>query len=493
MRRAILGAALALLLIGCTAVGPDYERPEVDMPAGWRIDDAQASALANTRWWEQFDDPVLNGLIDTALRENRDLRAAAARVDRFIGQLRTTRAQFYPQVGYGLDASRNRSTEKGPTPLPPGTDPWYSLYQGSLGATWQIDLFGRVQRQTESAQAQVLASEQGRRGVVLSVVTSVAASYIGLRALDRQLEIAQATAKNYAETLRIFELRFKGGVVSQVELAQVRSQYEQARAAVPVLEQQVAAQENLISILVGGNPAAVPRGKTIDALVAPGIPGALPSSLLERRPDVLQAEQNLVAANANIGVAKSLYYPTFSLTGVLGLASAALGDFLSSGAGVVTLGAALSGPIFTGGAIEGQVFSAEAAQREAYEFYRQVILNALRETNDALVGTQKRSLESEAQRRRVVALRDYARLSRLRFDNGYAGYLEVLYAENELFSGELTAVRSNADRLTEYVNVYKAMGGGWIDEADKRAPKAQGFVEGGLEGGQTPVDKSAAR
>jgi len=365
MRCAHCAVALLLLAGACTVVGPDYERPQTDMPAAWRVDYPQAAELANARWWEQFGDPVLNDLIDTALRENRDLRAAAARVDRFIGALRTTRSQFYPQVGYGVDASRNRATEQGPTPLPPGTDPWYSLYQGALGATWQIDLFGRVQREAESAQAQVFASEQGRRGVVQSVVASVAASYVFLRGLDRQLEISQATEKNYAETLRIFELRYAGGVVSQVELSQIRSQYELARAAVPVLEQQVAAQENLISILLGGNPRAIRRGKSIDALLAPGIPAALPSSLLERRPDVLQAEQNLVAANANIGVAKSLYYPTLSLTGLLGLASAALGDFLSSSAGVVTLGAGLAGPIFTGGAIEGQVFSAEAAQREA--------------------------------------------------------------------------------------------------------------------------------
>ncbi len=477
MRGAGLVVALAFAAAACTVVGPDYERPQVEMPGTWRVDAPQAAALANTRWWEQFSDPALNDLIETALRENRDLRAAAARVDQFIGALRTTRAQFYPQIGYGLDASRNRSTEVGPMPVPPGTDPWYSLYQGSLGAAWQIDLFGRVQRQSEAAQAQVLASEQGRRGVVQSVVTSVAASYIALRGLDRQLEIAQATERNYGETLRIFELRYQGGVVSQVELSQVRSQYEQARAAVPVIEQQIAAQENLLSILLGADPRAIQRGKTIDALVTPDIPAGLPSSLLERRPDVLQAEQNLVAANANIGVAQSLYYPTISLTGVLGLASAALGDFLSSSAGVVTLGAGLSGPIFTGGAIEGQVFSADAAQREAYEFYRVVILNALRETNDALIGTEKRSTEADAQTRRVAALREYARMSRLRFDNGYAGYLEVLYAENELFSGELTAVRSNAERLNEYVNVYKALGGGWIDEADKLAPKAQGFVE----------------
>ncbi len=295
----------------------------------------------------------------------------------------------------------------------------------------------------------VYASEQGRRGIVLSVVTGVAASYIGLRGLDRQLEIAQATAANYAETAKIFDLRFKGGVVSQVEVAQVESQYQQALAAIPVLEQQIAAQENLISVLLGRNPGPVPRGKRIDALVAPAIPGDLPSALLERRPDILQAEFNLVAANADIGAAKALYFPTLSLTGVLGSVSTALGDFLSGPATAWSLAAGLAGPVFTFGAIEGQVQFAEGAQREAVAFYQQTLLGAFRETNDALVGSVKRRQESEAQARRVTALRDYARLSRLRFDNGYASFLEVLYAENELFSAELNAVRSTAERYTQ--------------------------------------------
>jgi len=259
-------------------------------------------------------------------------------------------------------------------------------------------------------------------------------------------------------------------VVSQVEVAQVESQYQQALAAIPALEQQIAAQENLISILLGRNPGPIPRGKTIDEFVAPGIPGDLPSTLLERRPDILQAEQNLVAANANIGVAKSLYYPTLSLTGLLGSVSTAFGDFLTGPATAWTLAAGLTGPIFTFGAIEGQVNTAEAAQREALAFYQQTILGAFRETNDALVGTVKKREESEAQTRRVAALREYARLSRLRFDNGYAGYLEVLYAENELFSAELTAVRSQAERYTQLIGVYKAVGGGWVDEAGKLAP-----------------------
>jgi len=469
MRRLILTAAIsasAALLSACT-VGPDYVRPSVTAPAAWRIDYPQAAEVANTPWWEQFGDPALNQLINTALRENLDVAIATARIEQFMGQLDTTRAQFYPQLGYSLDASRSRASRVGQPPLAPGADPYYSLYQGALGADWQIDLFGRVRRQSEAAQAQVYASEQGRRGVILSVVTSVASSYIGLRALDRQLDISRATAENYAGTQRIFDLRFKGGVVSQVEVSQVDSQYQQALAAIPAIEQQIAAQENLISLLLGRNPGPIPRGKTIDQLIAPDIPGGLPSTLLERRPDIMQAEQNLVAANANIGVAQSLYYPSLSLTGALGSVSTAFGDFLSGPATAWSVAAGLTGPIFTFGAIEGQVQTAEAFQREALANYQQTILNAFRETNDALVGALKKREESAAQAKRVASLREYARLSRLKFDNGYAGYLEVLYAENELFAAELAAVRSQADRYTQLVNVYKAMGGGWVGQRDE--------------------------
>jgi len=465
-------ALAAAFLSGCT-VGPNYARPEIEAPVSWRIDYEQAAGVANLRWWEQFGDPALNQLIDESLRANRDLLAAAARVDQFIGALSTTQAQFYPQIGYGADASRNRSSRVAQPPIAPGGDAYYSLYQATLGAQWQIDLFGRVRRQSEAAQAQVFASEQGRRGVILTVVSSMAASYVGLRALDRQLDIARAAAENYAKTFRLFELRFKGGVVSRVELAQVESQYQQALAAIPSLEQRIAAQENLISVLRGRNPGPVPRGKTIDELVVPVIPTDLPSTLLERRPDILQAEQNLVAVNANIGVARSLYYPTLSLTGVLGTASTAFGDLLSAPATLGTLAAGVAGPIFSFGLIEGQVRSAEAAQREALAFYQQTILAALRETNDALVGSAKTRDAAAAQARRVAALRDYARLSRLKFDNGYADYIEVLYAENELFSAELAAVTSQADRFTQLVNVYRAFGGGWIDEAGKVAPTPQ--------------------
>ena len=475
MRTRILAALVGFTLAGCT-VGPDYTRPVVDTPATWRIDYPKAAEVANTKWWEQFGDPALNELIETALRENRDVRIAAARVDQFIGALASTRAQLYPQIGYSADTSRFRSSRVGVPAIPPGADPYFTLYQASLGASWQLDLFGRVRRLTEAAQAQVYASEQAQRGVVLSVVAGVATSYIALRALDRQLEIARATARNFGETARIFDLRFKAGIVSQSEVSQIRSQYQQALAAIPAFEQAIAGQENLISILLGRNPGPIPRGKTIDQLVAPLVPADLPSTLLERRPDILQAEQNLVAANANIGAARALYYPTISLTGALGSASTAFGTFLSGPASAWLIGAGLAGPIFTFGAIEGQVQTAEAQERAALNFYQQTILNAFRETNDALTGSQKKIEEAEMQRLRVVELREFARLSRLKFDKGIAGYLEVLVADNELFAAELAAVSLLADRYTQLVNVYQAMGGGWVDIASSIAPRPQGVA-----------------
>ncbi len=464
MKLAHFMGVVAMLIAGCS-IGPDYVRPTVAVPPAWRIDYAAAADVANTRWWEAFGDPVLNELIETSLRGNLDVRIAAARVDQLIGSLRTTRAQLFPQIGYGVDASRLRASRSGVQALPVGADNYFTLYDASLGATWQIDLFGRVRRLTEAAQAQVYASEQGRRGVILTLVASVASSYIALRALDRQLEIAQATAKSYAETSRIFSSQFKAGLVSQTEVSQIDSQYQQALATLPALEQAIAAQENLISVLQGRSSGPVARGKTIDALLAPQIPADLPSTLLERRPDILQAEQNLVAANANVGAARALYFPNIALTGALGSASTAFGTFLSGPASTWLLAASVAGPIFTFGAVKGQVASAEAQAQQATGFYQQTILTAFRETNDALVAAQKKVEETQRQSQRVRSLREFARLSRLKFDRGLSSYLDVLVADNELFAAELTAVNTLAERYAQIVNVYRAMGGGWVDLA----------------------------
>jgi outer membrane protein, multidrug efflux system len=465
---ALLG--LGIGMSGCT-LGPDYVRPTLDSPAAWRIDYPKAADVANTAWWEQFGDPVLNDLVETALRENRDVRIAAARVDQFLGALTATGSQLYPQIGYGADASRTSASRVGQPPLPPAADRTFALYNASLGASWQLDLFGRVRRLSEAAQAQVYASEQAQRGVIISLVASVASSYIALRALDRRLEIANATATNFGATARLFDLRFKAGMVAMTEVTQINSQFQQARAAIPAFEQAIAAQENLISLLLGRNPGSIPRGKSIDQLTAPLVPADLPSELLQRRPDILQAEQNLVAANASIGATRALYYPDISLTGVLGSTSTAMTDWFTGAAGVGRLAAGVTGPIFTFGAIEGQVQSAEAATRAATLAYQQTVLNALRETNDALTGSQKKIVEVEAQLKRVESLREFARLSRLRFDKGIQGYLEVLVAENELFAAELAAAGLQAERFVQLINVYQAMGGGWVDKAAAITPK----------------------
>ncbi|WP_233885374.1 efflux transporter outer membrane subunit [Paraburkholderia flagellata] len=470
LTRAAIFAAATSCLGGCISVGPDYSRPEVAVPATWRVDLPEAEEVVDTAWWEQFDDPVLNDLIQTALEGNLDVRIAAARIDQFIGLLRAARSQGLPQIGYGANVSRNRTSEVGMPPLSPVLDPVFNLYQGMLSASWQIDLFGRVRRLTEAAQAQVYASEQAQRGVVLSLVTGVATSYITLRGLDRQLEIARATASNFGETLRIFELRYRDGLVSQTELSQVRSQYKLAQSTIPAVEQQIAIVENGISILLGRNPGPIPRGKSVSELVLPVIPADLPSTLLERRPDILQAEQNLVSANANVGATRALYYPTISLTGALGSVSTAFGDFLSGPAALWSIAAGVTGPIFTSGAIEGQVQSAEAQKRQAELVYRQTVLGAFNDTNNALVSSQKTIEQTGFQQQRVDALREYARLSSLKFEDGLVGYLEVLISENDLFSAELALASLQASRYNQVISVYQAMGGGWVDIADSRTP-----------------------
>ncbi|MGH8512415.1 MAG: efflux transporter outer membrane subunit [Gammaproteobacteria bacterium] len=470
MWRFSLVGSFATLLLSCAAVGPDYLRPEIDAPQAWRVDYQQAAGMADTRWWAQFGDPVLNRLIETALRENYDVRIAVARIEQFLGQLRTARSAFFPQLGAAAATGGQRETERGPGSLPSNLSNPFNFYEIQLNTNWEIDVFGRIRRATESARAQVLSTEEIRRAVILSVVTGVASSYIALRALDRQLEISHATARGYAETERIFDLRFKEGIVGQVEVVQVESQYQEALAAIPVFERQIALQENLLSILLGRNPAPILRGTAIDQLAAPGIPSGLPSILLDRRPDIRATEQDLIAANAQIGVARSLYFPTISLTGLVGTASASLSSLFMGPASVWQLAAAATAPVFTFGNIEGQVQAAEAVQRQALERYRQTILGAFREVNDALIGTQKSRKELKARGLRVAALKDFARLAQQRFDEGVTSYLEVLIAQNELFSADLAHAQNQADSLIQLINVYKAMGGGWVIEAERIAP-----------------------
>jgi multidrug efflux system outer membrane protein len=321
MRKPLLVTLLALLASGCM-VGPDYVRPPVDTPTAWRLSEQDARDLANTVWWEQLGDPVLNDLVATALHENKDLMIAAARVDQFAGNYGIVRSGLFPQVGAGYEVRRQRDISAVVVGADGGET--YNSYNAVLNASWEIDIWGRIRRQTEAARAQLLASEEGRRGVILSLVGSVAGAYINLRDLDRQLEIARVTAKSRGESYEIFKLRFEGGIISVLELSQNRSQYEEALATIPPLEKAIAQQENGLSVLLGRNPGPIPRGKDIDHLTLPAIPAGLPSDLLERRPDIRRTEQNLIAANALIGAARAAYFPTISLTGLFGYASTSL-------------------------------------------------------------------------------------------------------------------------------------------------------------------------
>ena len=463
MRKAVIFLFVAVAVAGC-AVGPDYKRPVIEAPQSFRYESKEVAETANTEWWKQFNDPVLDQLIAEALANNNSVKIAAFNVAQAAGILMTTRSGFYPQVGYGASASRQRLSENGL--IVPNQNP-YASYSVLGGASWELDLWGRIRRLSESAQASLLATDEARRGIILSLVSQIATAYIQLRALDEQLRIAQRTLKTYEESLKLFELQFKYGLVSLMIVEQARSQYETAAAAIPQIENQIALAENAISILLGRNPGPIPRGRTLAELAMPAVPAGLPSQLLERRPDIRQAEQSLIAANAQIGAAKALYYPTISLTGTLGMLSTELSNLFQGPSGFWSYAGSITGPIFTAGKIKGQVMSAEAGQQATLIAYQQAIQSAFADMENALISRQKLGEQLAAEQRRVAAYREYARLAWLQYNGGYTPYLTVLYAEAQLFPAELNVVQVRATTFTALANIYKAMGGGWVVEADK--------------------------
>ncbi|KAF5050730.1 Outer membrane protein OprM [anaerobic digester metagenome] len=460
MRNLVLAFMLALMGAGCT-LGPDYVRPDLDMPSSWRVDDREAKDLADTAWWGQFGDPVLDGLIDTALKENKDLLIAAKRVEEFEARYGIVRADLFPQVGAGASYTREQVTREAENKPASGVATLTETYSTSLNAAWEIDLWGRIRRSTEAARAQLMATEEARRGVILTLVSDVASAYVNLRGLDRQLEIARDTVGSREESFRIFQERYDGGIISLLELTQNKSQYEEALSRIPPIERAIALQENGLAVLLGQNPGPIPRGLTIDELTAPAITAGLPSDLLERRPDVRQAEQTLVAANAQIGVAKAAYFPAISLTGLFGFASDDLTDLFRSSAQVWNYSAPLTVPIFTAGKISGGVKAAEAVQQQAVIAYMQSVQNAFREVNDALADQLQTGLQLEALGRQVGSLRQYDEIARLRYDEGYTDFLTVLDAERSLFNAELSHTQTRVQFHQARIGLYKAVGGGW--------------------------------
>lgn len=469
MRRPLTLIAAAVCVSGCM-VGPDYRRPAVEAPAAFAGMPADATAAADTEWWKQFGDPLLDRLIAEALAGNKDLRIAAARVEQAAGVLVQTRSPLFPQINYQAGAGRYRFSQESTTATPIGLSNPTDYGTVLAGASWELDLWGRIRRLSEAAQANVFATEAARRGVVMTLVAQVATGYVQLRSLDAQLAIALRTRDVYAASLKLTQDKFEFGQVSQMQVAQVQSQLETAAARIPQIRTQIKLTENALAILLGRNPGPIPRGKAITELTPPTVPAGVPSELLERRPDIVQAEQQLIAANAQIGAAKALYFPTISLTGALGTSSTDLGNLFSGPTRVWNFVGGVTGPIFQGGAIAGQVASAEAAQRAALANYERAVQNAFADVDQALAARIDVAEQVAAQQRLVKALGDYSELSRLLFDGGYAPYSTVLQAEQQLFPEELSLAAARGQALAAVISIYRAMGGGWVTEAARLAP-----------------------
>jgi multidrug efflux system outer membrane protein len=464
---------LSLIVAACTltaCIGEPYSRPDLTVPSQYRFALAQSQAPADTVWWTKFGDPALDALVTEALANNEDLRIAAARVDQFQGAKVTTRAALFPAIGYtGTTGEESRSE----LVYGPGADQARSFSSAGLTAGWELDVWGRVRNLTAAADADWRASEADRRATVLQLVSAVLSGYITLRSLDDQLETSERTLESRRQALDVFHKRYKGGVISKVELSQARSQYEVAAAAIPALRQRIARQENALSVLVGRNPGPVTRGRPLVDLGTPAVPAGLPSELLTQRPDVVSAEQSLIAANARVSAARALYFPSISLTGLLGVASLDLDELFDDGSDTWNYAGSVTGPIFQGGAVLGTNRQAEAQRRQLLANYERTVQRAFADVDDALISTQTTAERSAAQRRQVEALRDYARLSRKRFEGGYSSYLEVLDAESSLFNAELLYSEGHRERLLAHVDLYKALGGGWVDAAAAQAPQPE--------------------
>lgn len=445
-------------LVGGCVQGPDYVKPTVEVPGAYRYAVLSSETGQQPAWWNAYHDPYLDGLVHEALANNRDLRIATARVDEFAAILAGVRSQAFPQVGYGLSGDRSRASEQ---IIPDFVDPKSTTFTSLLSASWEIDLWGRIRRETEAARANLLATEEARRGVTLTLVSSVIAGYVTLLDFDAQLRVAVATAEGRKKSVDLFETRLAAGWISDFEMSQVRSEYEGALAQIPPLKLAVATQEHALSVLVGRNPGPIARSGEPNPNNTPVVPAGLPSDLLMRRPDILQAEQQLIASNALIGAARALFFPRITLTGLFGFASGSLGDLFSGSARTWSFTGDVAGPIYAGGGLTAAVDQAEARRDQSFANYEIVIQNAFRDVEDSLADVRHSAELRETLRRRVATLRRGVELANERYENGYSDYLEVLDTERSLFSVELQLASARGDYQRALVNLYRALGGDW--------------------------------
>jgi multidrug efflux system outer membrane protein len=474
---AVIALAAGLAILTACTVGPNYKRPSVDVPGVYRGVPPNASdktfaqpdqtkpqaagqaaqSLGDEKWWEVFQDPELQGLIRTALKNNYDVRIAAARVLQAQAQLGITHADQLPSVGVGGMIYSQQNPKIGPIPA-------YEVTQGNLtaSAAWNPDFWGKYRRATESARATLLANEWAQKEVISTLVASVAADYFTLRQLDLQLEISRRTYASRKESLDLTQTLEQHGINSLLDVRQSEQLVYTAATEIPDFERQVAQEENAISILLGNNPGDIPRGlKLTEQPHAPEVPAGLPSALLQRRPDIRETEQNLVAANAQIGVAKAAYFPQISLTGVAGYESASLTNLFTGPAGLWSLAGSFTQPIFEGGRLKSGVRLTEAQHEQMLLSYQQTIQGAFRDVSNALVAYRKNREFRIEQQHLLESAQDAAQLSHRRFSSGTTDYLEVLTNETNAFSAELGLAQAQGNELIALVQLYQALGGGW--------------------------------
>jgi len=471
----VVPIALAGLVTGC-AVGPDYARPPVAPPAEFRsqVTPAETNSLADLPWWEAFNDPVLNGLIQEVLAKNYNLRVATARVQQAREQVTVARAAFYPALGYGAKAqrSKNYAAQLGIAGLDNNAT---NLFAGVLTASWELDVWGQIRRSSEAALAQLLATEEGRRGVILSLVSETAQAYFELLELDALLLIARESTAAYEGVYKVFKDRLEFGVTSELQTSRAEGDLFSAAATISELKSQITAKENQISVLLGKNPGPVPRGTPLfEQPVVPSVPAGLPSALLERRPDLLQAEQQLVAANAEIGVAKAEFFPKLSLTGLLGKASPELSAITSGAATIWSIAAGLTGPIFQGGKILANYRATQAYWEQVKWQYEQSVITAFQEVSNNLAALEDLSGAETDQARAVKSLEKAVGHANDRFFYGLSSYYEVLEAMQRLYPAQNAQTQTRAKRLIAYVQLYKALGGGWNVTDPQSMPPGQG-------------------
>jgi len=455
MRKIIVVALFPFLLAGC--LGPKYVRPTVQPPSNYYTEQqATADSAADMAWWDLFKDPVLQGLIREALKNNYDLQLAMARVEQERALVGVSRSQYYPQVGYGGSVSGQQSP----------TIPNHTYYSYSFSTFWEIDLFGRVRKLNEAQRAVYFSTEEARRDVRLIVLSDVAQGYFQLRALDQQLEIAHQTVKSFEETLDLFQRKFEGGAASGLEVARAQGALSNVAAAVPDFERQIVAQENALNLLLGRNPGPIARGAALtEQYDPPDIPAGLPAKLLERRPDLRESEQNLIAANANVGVAKANFFPTISLTGLFGGLSPQLSELTASGK-AWSIAGNLAGPLFTGGRLKNEYHASLAARDQAKISFEKAVTQAFGEVSTSLSAHQQLAKAYREQLKSVDAYRESVRLSFVRYDSGLASYFEIVDAQIQLYPAESSSITYDLGRKLALVDLYRVLGGGWkLDDA----------------------------